>query len=258
MGPTSSDSAPEDDDQGWFSVTQIRSIMNGIKSKAFRSSSNIDASSAGQDSESSLPEAGRKEPKPYFTSPAKRPTIMPSSLIDEFAQLALENTDADIETLGLLGGSETFDGKIVVSHLILPPQHGASDSCEVDDYADVFNIFMERNLLQVGWIHTHPSYAAFMSSVDLHNHVASQKDLAEYFAIVLAPKEDPDYGIFTLTDAGLNELSNCSGGLKFHKHHSEEILYESATHVKIDENEETQIIVIDRRREGSNDHSHSF
>ncbi len=40
-------------------------------------------------------------------------------------------------------------------------------------------------------IHTHPTQSCFMSSMDLHTHVAYQQMLPEAIAIVCAPKGDP-------------------------------------------------------------------
>ena len=38
----------------------------------------------------------------------------------------------------------------------------------------------------LGWIHTHPDYNAFLSSVDLHNHYLYQCMMAESIAIVVS------------------------------------------------------------------------
>lgn len=184
-----------------------------------------------------------------LASTSKRQTIMSISVIEMFAELASQNSDANVETVGLLGGAETDDGKLLVTHLILPPQHGTHDSCEVDNYEIVLNTFMEQNLLQVGWIHTHPGYRTFLSSVDLHNHVTQQKELSEYFAIVYSPKYEPHYEAFSVTDAGLKYLSSCPEGLTFHEHHTDLQLYKAADHIILDESDYTAVTLVDRRTE---------
>ena len=40
----------------------------------------------------------------------------------------------------------------------------------------------------VGWIHTHPAYDVFLSSVDMHNQYEYQKMLKEFIAIVCSIK----------------------------------------------------------------------
>jgi len=40
----------------------------------------------------------------------------------------------------------------------------------------------------LGWIHTHPDYNAFLSSVDLHNHYLYQCMMAESIAIVVSER----------------------------------------------------------------------
>ncbi|KAF8145523.1 hypothetical protein K438DRAFT_1871835 [Mycena galopus ATCC 62051] len=77
----------------------------------------------------------------------------------------------------------------------------------------------ERGLITLGWIHTHPSQSCFMSSVDLHTHASFQCMLPESFAVVCAPKSDPSFGIFRLTDPpGLQTVLKCTAKQVFHLH----------------------------------------
>nr|XP_011463360.1 PREDICTED: AMSH-like ubiquitin thioesterase 2 isoform X5 [Fragaria vesca subsp. vesca] len=94
-------------------------------------------------------------------------------LMEDFLQLAKENTDKDLETCGTLGAflkNETF----YVTTLIIPKQESTSSSCQAINDEEVFAIQNEQSLFPAGWIHTHPSQSCFMSSVDLHTHYSFQ------------------------------------------------------------------------------------
>ncbi|KAJ6619403.1 hypothetical protein B0H10DRAFT_1913010 [Mycena sp. CBHHK59/15] len=79
-----------------------------------------------------------------------------------------------------------------------------------------FHLKRSLTLLQ---IHTHPSQSCFMSSVDLHTHASFQRMLPESFAVVCAPKSDPSFGIFCLTDPpGLQTVLQCTEKQAFHPH----------------------------------------
>jgi STAM-binding protein len=67
----------------------------------------------------------------------------------------------------------------------------------------------KQELITLGWIHTHPSQTAFLSSVDLHTHAGYQLMLPEAVAIVCAPKYN-ETGFFVLTqNYGLDYIGNC-------------------------------------------------
>ena len=51
---------------------------------------------------------------------------------------------------------------------------GTSDSCTMVNDDELFEYQFSQELLTLGWIHTHPSQTAFLSSVDLHNHYGYQ------------------------------------------------------------------------------------
>uniref|UniRef100_A0A1X7TST2 MPN domain-containing protein n=1 Tax=Amphimedon queenslandica TaxID=400682 RepID=A0A1X7TST2_AMPQE len=112
-----------------------------------------------------------------------------------------------------------------ITHIIVPKQMGKADSCETMKEEELFDALDKHDLITVGWIHTHPSQTAFMSSVDLHTHYSYQIMLQEAIAIVVAPKYDK-VGNFTLTQPhGLNYIGRCSGK-GFHTHPKEPPLYE--------------------------------
>lgn len=155
--------------------------------------------------------------------------VVPQELIDEFICLADAQTQAEIETLGILAGT-LDDGKLVVKGIVLPKQRGVSDMCECLDDEQLFNELLRRNWMDLGWIHTHPQHALFLSSVDLHTHAYKQQLLPESVAIVWAPTERPSLGVFHLSEVGMSDVMDCK--LQgFHPHASR--LYETASHVKI-------------------------
>ncbi|XP_050375330.1 AMSH-like ubiquitin thioesterase 2 isoform X2 [Argentina anserina] len=138
-------------------------------------------------------------------------------LMEDFLQLAKENTEKDLETCGTLGAflkNEIF----YVTTLIVPKQESTSNSCQAINYEEVFAIQNEQSLFPVGWIHTHPSQSCFMSSVDLHTHYSCQIMVPEAFAIVMAPTDTSSYGIFRLTEpGGMGVLKECQE-TGFHTH----------------------------------------
>ncbi|KAJ6540177.1 hypothetical protein DFH09DRAFT_66371 [Mycena vulgaris] len=75
----------------------------------------------------------------------------------------------------------------------------------MDKEEGVLGFTEQRGLITLGWIHIHPTQSCFMSSVDLHTHVSFQRMLPESFAVVCAPKSDPNFGIFRLTNPSASE-----------------------------------------------------
>ncbi|KAK2636486.1 hypothetical protein Ddye_031278 [Dipteronia dyeriana] len=152
------------------------------------------------------------------TSTVLQDVHISARLIEDFLDLAKENTDKDLETCGVLGAfleNNTF----YVTTLIIPKQDSTSGSCQAINEEDVFTIQNERSLFPVGWIHTHPSQSCFMSSVDLHTHFSYQVMVPEAFAIVVAPTDSSrSHGIFRLTDpGGMSVLKECQE-TGFHPH----------------------------------------
>ncbi|KAF1872816.1 hypothetical protein Lal_00015908 [Lupinus albus] len=128
-------------------------------------------------------------------------------LMEDFLDLAKENTEKDLETCGILGAF-LEKGTLYMTTLIIPKQESASSSCQATNEEEVFTILNQRSLFPVGWIHvclptffipwlgsvqdfrTHPSQSCFMSSVDLHTQYSYQVMIPEAFAIVLAPTDN--------------------------------------------------------------------
>ncbi|XVE75041.1 hypothetical protein DITRI_Ditri12bG0065600 [Diplodiscus trichospermus] len=157
-------------------------------------------------------------------------------LMEDFLELAKDNTEKDLETCGVLGAfleKETF----YVTTLIIPKQESTSNSCQAINEEEIFAIQNERSLFPVGWIHTHPSQSCFLSSIDLHTQYSYQVMVPEAFAIVLAPTDGSrSCGIFRLSDpSGMSILKECQEkGSQFHSH-KETVngspIYEQCTHV---------------------------
>ncbi|XP_021645467.1 AMSH-like ubiquitin thioesterase 2 isoform X2 [Hevea brasiliensis] len=114
-------------------------------------------------------------------------------LMDNFLELARENTEKDLETCGVLGAF-LEKGTYYVTTLIIPKQKSTSNS-------------------------THPSQSCFMSSIDLHTQYSYQIMIPEAIAIVMAPTDSSrSYGIFRLSDPdGMDVLKECQE-TGFHTH----------------------------------------
>ncbi|GFY70170.1 STAM-binding protein-like A [Trichonephila inaurata madagascariensis] len=173
-----------------------------------------------------------------------RLVIVPLRGIDTFLGLAKQNTDRNIETCGILTGKMSHN-QLMITHLLIPKQTGTSDSCTTDNEEDIFIYQDKHDLITLGWIHTHPSQTAFMSSVDLHTHCSYQLMMPEAIAIVCAPKYEKT-SIFSLTsNYGLDYISQCQQK-GFHPHPNEPTIYEESVHVKLDNH--ANVTVVDLRK----------
>ncbi|GIY34291.1 STAM-binding protein-like A [Caerostris darwini] len=173
-----------------------------------------------------------------------RIVIVPLRGIDTFLSLAKQNTDHNVETCGILTGKMSHN-QLMITHLLIPKQTGTSDSCTTDNEEDIFVYQDEHDLITLGWIHTHPSQTAFMSSVDLHTHCSYQLMMPEAIAIVCSPKYEKT-SIFSLTpNYGLDYISQCQQK-GFHPHSNEPAIYEESVHVKLDNH--ATINVVDLRK----------
>ncbi|MCL7033803.1 hypothetical protein MKW94_025026, partial [Papaver nudicaule] len=139
-------------------------------------------------------------------------------LMDEFMELACENTKQDVETCGILGAF-LKDSIFYVTTLIIPKQEATSSSCLARNEEEIFAIQDEHSLFSLGWIHTHPSQTCFMSSIDLHTQFSYQVMLPEAVAVVMAPTDPArNYGIFRLSNpGGINVIRECDER-GFHSH----------------------------------------
>eukprot|EP00041_Stephanoeca_diplocostata_P014485 m.263947 g.263947 ORF g.263947 m.263947 type:complete len:459 (+) comp19715_c0_seq1:242-1618(+) len=156
---------------------------------------------------------------------------LPKNLVKNFLGFAQHNSDDNRETCGILA-AEIKHNELYVSALLIPEQTGGPDSCDVQDDLPLFDYMQQKGYMNMGWIHTHPSQTAFLSSVDLHTHCQYQRMLKEAIAIVCSIKFDDDQ-IFHLTQYGLNVISGCHKA-GFHPH-SERHLFANCHHVVVEE-----------------------
>ncbi|XP_071439876.1 STAM-binding protein-like isoform X2 [Hetaerina americana] len=177
-------------------------------------------------------------------SPRLRMVVIPSRLMRTFLALAQQNTQCNVETCGILAGKLHRD-QLIVTHLLVPKQTGTADSCTTKNEEEIFDYQDQHDLITLGWIHTHPSQTAFLSSVDLHTHCSYQRMMPEAVAVVCAPRYN-ETGFYVLTpDYGLDFIANCRQ-TGFHPHPSKPPLFMEAEHTKL--NEAAVIEVVDLRR----------
>ncbi|KAI3871293.1 hypothetical protein MKX03_017538 [Papaver bracteatum] len=184
-------------------------------------------------------------------------------LMDDFMELASDNTKQDVETCGILGAF-LKDNIFYVTTLIIPKQEATSSSCQARNEEEIFAIQDEHSLFSLGWIHvgtcslvhswlvvlypyriffnfqTHPSQTCFMSSIDLHTQYSYQVMLPEAVAIVMAPTDPSrNYGIFRLSNpGGINVIRECEErGFHSHREPSDgSPIYEECSNVYINPN----------------------
>lgn len=159
-----------------------------------------------------------------------RTLFLPTELRTGFLAIAASNTRNKLETCGILCGT-LISNALFVSHLVIPDQTSTSDTCDTTEQGDsaLFDYVDNEELMVCGWIHTHPTQTCFLSSRDLHTSVGYQVMLPESVAIVCAPTQNPDHGIFRLTDPpGKQAILNCHQSGLFHPH-AQTNLYTDAT-----------------------------
>lgn len=110
---------------------------------------------------------------------------------------------------------------------------GSSDMCSMTNEEELFDFCFSNELLTLGWIHTHPRQACFLSSVDVHTQCGFQSLLPEAIAIVVAPSDaNKTVGVYRLTEpSGLQLIQNCNL-TGFHTHPSDNQIYSEAFEFK--------------------------
>ncbi|CAK8672732.1 unnamed protein product [Clavelina lepadiformis] len=169
-----------------------------------------------------------------------RTIVSPSELSSKFMKCAEANTCKNIETCGVLFG-KLANEEFVITHILIPHQIGAPDSCDTTREEDMWDFQDQYNGICLGWIHSHPSQTAFLSSVDLHTHYPYQCLMPESVAIVCSGKFN-EVGYFMLTpDHGMNVIGNCRK-IGFHPHPSNPALFEACDHVKVSSSQKVEIV----------------
>lgn len=182
------------------------------------------------------------KPKPMIDEideSSGRSVVLPDSVIIQFISVAEANTRVNKETCGILMGRQ-IKGQLVITHLIIPKQKGTSDSCEMLSEEELIPIADSLTIFTLGWIHTHPTQTAFMSSIDLHTQFNFQSTSLESIGVVCAPKFD-SVGTFSLTDFGLCFIGDCRER-GHHLHPNDKLLYETSRHVIKDSDRNVQLV----------------
>ncbi|XP_047526044.1 STAM-binding protein [Pieris napi] len=173
-----------------------------------------------------------------------RTVVVPATLLSKFLVIAAANTAKNIELCGILAG-KLEQNQLKITHVIVPKQTGTSDSCSTNNEEEIFHYQDQHNLITLGWIHTHPTQTAFLSSVDLHTQCSYQLMMSEAIAIVCAPKYN-ETGYFALTpDHGMKYIANCRQ-TGFHPHSNDPPLFYNVSHIKIDN--ASSVELVDLRR----------
>lgn len=167
-----------------------------------------------------------------------RQLFVPAELCQKFLKLAEANTARAVETCGILCG-KLMKNAFTVTHVIVPKQCGGPDYCDTENEEELFLIQDQNDLITLGWIHTHPTQTAFLSSVDLHTHCSYQMMLPESIAIVCSPKFN-ETGYFRLTDHGMDEICSCKQR-GFHPHPKEPPLFSASRHTTITDGSVTML-----------------
>ena len=175
---------------------------------------------------------------------------VPHDVEEIFLSAAETNTKRGIETCGLLCGRMESEKEVYLTHLIIPPQVGTHNTVEMLNDEGVASLLIQYNLHVVGWIHTHPTQTAFLSSVDLHTQQSYQALCKEAVAVVCAPAYNCTKWL-RLTAAGMKVVGDCSMD-GFHEHVSKSRLFQPALNVYFCER---QVSLVDAREKLSGDNS---
>uniref|UniRef100_A0A673Y783 STAM binding protein b n=1 Tax=Salmo trutta TaxID=8032 RepID=A0A673Y783_SALTR len=167
-----------------------------------------------------------------------RQLAVPSELCSSFLRLADSNTSRAVETCGILCG-KLLRNAFTVTHVIVPKQNGGPDYCDTENEEELFLIQDQYDLITLGWIHTHPTQTAFLSSVDLHTHCSYQLMMPEAIAIVCSPRFN-ETGYFRITDRGMDEISTCKQK-GFHPHSKDPPLFTGAGHITVTDDRVTML-----------------
>ena len=160
-----------------------------------------------------------------------RPLISPGDLEDSFLAATAENTGKGIESCALLCGIIS-DEVTRLTHLVLPRQRGTENTVEMLEDVDVDLCVMSEGLSILGWIHTHPTQTAFLSSVDIHTQFGYQRLLPEAVAVVCAPQFGCNKWL-RLTEQGMKITADCPFR-GFHQHVSKAKLFGPALNITFD------------------------
>jgi len=173
----------------------------------------------------SAPPCGECSPEAIGAAiPDEAHILFPNDAINKFQTFAEENMTNNVESLGILLGKRSFSQEAgrdiwIVEALFLPRQTGTDTTCQCaanHDASVLVALCESHSWTQIGWLHTHPRFESFLSSVDQHCQAAHQSTLPEYIAGVMDKRNCMKY--FQLTALGLEYASACTSPDHFHEH----------------------------------------
>jgi len=143
-----------------------------------------------------------------------RAVQFPNQLIKRFTQHAWPY--APKEFMGWITGSIETDKKhkteISFASGLFMPRQDATTTCvfEIDggSATAMLKHCEECNTHVVGWIHSHPTFEAFFSSIDQHMMYKIQKDLPSAYGIVL--DKNQEFRCLRLSEAGMKAVEACT------------------------------------------------
>lgn len=109
---------------------------------------------------------------------------------------------------GTKGKDVKFKDISVANGLFFPKQ-SSTETCvfEIGDSASVVKFCEESGSMIVGWIHSHPTFEAFFSSIDCHMQHQIQKDVPLAYGLVV--DQNRAFRCMRLTPAGMETVANC-------------------------------------------------
>ena len=140
-----------------------------------------------------------------------RQVQIPSNLLKHFCEVAWRH--APTEFMGWITGTMEFNKKekrtiLYGNGLWLPLQGGDMHTVmEPIGNGPVPQHMETTGSVVIGWIHSHPTFAAFFSSVDQHMQHLLQKDLPLAFGIVVDQDKNPR--VLRLSPKGMKEIESC-------------------------------------------------
>jgi STAM-binding protein len=168
--------------------------------------------------------------------------ILPKTTVQQFLQAAKNNTDKGIETLAFLMGKRTGN-TYQITHITIPKQTGTTENCSTHNEHELNYVQEQQNLITLGWIQTHPTQTAFLSSIDLHTQLRLQHDLPEAIAIVCSTRHHRTEYLTIIPGQAMTYMRACKlNGFNFHHHSTKFPLYQTATHLQDDPATKTQLI----------------
>jgi STAM-binding protein len=90
---------------------------------------------------------------PPVISETLRPIHLPTNVLADFYAFAAANTDANVETCGILCGR--FDATtrdLWITHVIIPNQTATADTCCTTDEEQLIALQIHHDLLTLGWV----------------------------------------------------------------------------------------------------------